>query len=93
MSALSGSPRRGDHPEHSLPRIVSESFWTLVALALGLVAFFAVAGGSAVMTSEVIGFALGLFAMWAIHARSVRRHAVEAHQDERWRRARERRGF
>lgn len=93
MSALSGSPRRGDHPERSLSRIVSESFWTLVALTLGLLAFFLVASGPAIVTWQVTVIVLVLFALWGVHARSVRRHAAEVHRDERWRHARERRGF
>jgi VIT1/CCC1 family predicted Fe2+/Mn2+ transporter len=93
MSALSGFPHRGGHTERRVSRIVSESFWTAVALTLGLVAFFLVAGGSAAMTAPVIVSALVLFVLWALHARSVRRHAVEVHRDERWRHARERRGF
>jgi hypothetical protein len=93
MSALSGSPRRGGHAERSVPRIVSESFWTAVALTLGLLAFFLVAGGPTIVTTPVTVAALVLFVLWVAHARSVRRHAVEFHRDERWRNARERRGF
>jgi len=93
MSALSGSPHRGDHSERSVPRIVSESFWTVVALTLGLLAFFLVAAGSAFVTRQVAVAALVLFVLWGLHVWSVRRHAVEVHRDERWRQARERRGF
>jgi hypothetical protein len=93
MNALSGSPRHSDHSERSLSRIVSESFWTAVALALGLLVFFFVASGPAIVTWQVSMVVLVLFAIWGLHARSVRRHAVDAHYDERWRRARERRGF
>lgn len=93
MSALSGSPRRGGHSERSLSRIVSESFWTIIALTLGLLAFFLVASGPTIVTWQVTVIALVLFVLWGLHARSVRRHAVEVHRDERWRHARERRGF
>ena len=93
MSALSGSPPRGGHSERSLPRIVSESFWTAVALTLGLLAFFLVASGPTIVTWPVTVATLVLFVLWIAHARSVRRHAVEFHRDERWRNARERRGF
>jgi hypothetical protein len=93
MSALSGSPRHGDHAERSLPRIVYESFWTFVVLTIGLLAFFLLAGGPTIVTWPVTIAALVLLAMWGAHARSVRRHAADVHRDERWRHARERRGF
>jgi hypothetical protein len=52
-----------------------------------------VAGGPTIVTTPVTVAALVLFVLWVAHARSVRRHAVEFHRDERWRNARERRGF
>ena len=93
MSALSGSPHSSDNTERRLPRFVSESFWTTVALTLGLLAFFLVASGPTIVTWQVTVIALVLFVLWGLHARSVRRHVVDAHSDERWRHARERRGF
>lgn len=92
MSALSGLPSTR-HAERTLFRTAVESFWTAVALLLGLLAFFVVAGGSALVTGPVIAVGLTLLALWGLHARSIRRHADDVQQDERWRRARERRGF
>jgi fatty acid desaturase len=93
MSALSGIPRLTRQAPRAVVRTATESFWTIVALGLGLFAFFAVAGGSTVLTLPVVVAGLALLGLWGLHARSVRRHAGEEHQDERWRRARERRGF
>jgi hypothetical protein len=93
MSALSGIPPRARNAERTVLRTVAESFWTAVALALGLLAFFAIAGGSAVLTGPTAVAALALLALWGLHARSIRRHVDEVHGDERWRHARERRGF
>jgi hypothetical protein len=93
MNALSGSPRRDDHSESRLSRIISESFWTGVVLVLGLLVFFLVASGPTIVTWQVTVITLVLFVLWGLHARSVRRHSVEVHCDERWRHARERRGF
>jgi hypothetical protein len=64
-----------------------------VALLLGLVAFFVVARGSAVVTGPIVAVGLSLLALWGSHAWSIRRHADEVLHDERWRRARECRGF
>jgi hypothetical protein len=52
-----------------------------------------VASGPTIVTWQVTALALVLFVLWGLHARSVRRHAAEVHRDERWRHARERRGF
>lgn len=93
MSALSGSPQQSSHRERNLPRFVSESFWTAVALVLALLLFFLVASGPRIVTWPVTLTVLALFALWGFHARSVRRHAEDVHRDERWRHARERRGF
>jgi Flp pilus assembly protein TadB len=93
MSALSGSPHQSGDTERRFPRFVSESFWTAVALILGLLAFFLVASGPTIVTWQVSVIALVLFVLWGLHARSVRRHEREVHRDERWRHARERRGF
>jgi len=93
MSALSGIPRRTRHVERTLVRAATESFWTIVALGIGLFAFFAVAGGPSVLTVPVVVAGLALLGLWGLHARSVRRHLDEVHRDERWRHARERRGF
>jgi hypothetical protein len=70
-----------------------ESFWTAVALLLGLLAFFAVAGGSTVVTGPIVVVGLVLLGLWGLHARSVRHHPDAVRADERWRHARERRGF
>ena len=74
-------------------RITVESFWTAVALVLGLLAFFAVAGGSTVVTGPTVVVGLALVVLWGLHARSVRHHPGAVRADERWRQARERRGF
>jgi hypothetical protein len=93
MSALTPIPRHTSDAERRLLRTVAESFWTTVALGIGLVAFFAVAGGSAVLTTPVTVAGLALLVLWGLHAWSVRRHLDDVHHDERWRHARERRGF
>jgi membrane protein implicated in regulation of membrane protease activity len=93
MSALPGSPPRLRHPGHSPVRFVSEAFWTLIALLMGLVAFFVVAGGSALATGPILPVGLTLLALWGLHAWSIRRHVDDVLHDERGRRARERRGF
>ena len=93
MSALTPIPRHTSDAERTLLRTVVESFWTTVALGIGLVAFFAVAGGSAVMTTPVTVAGLALLVLWGLHAWSVRRHLDDVRHDERWRHARERRGF
>jgi hypothetical protein len=94
MSAMSGSPRRrARHPGQSSIRFVAESFWTLVALLLGLLAFFVVTGGSAIVTGPIVLVGLSLLALWGLHAWSIRRHFDDVMHDERWRHARERRGF
>ena len=74
-------------------RTAEESCGTAVALVLGLLAFFAVTGGSAVMTLPVVTTGFALLVLWGLHVGSVHRHAAEERGDERWRRARERRGF
>ena len=93
MSALPGSPRRLRHPGESSVRFVAEAFWTLIALLMGLLAFFVVAGGSAVVTGPIVAVGFALLALWAVHAWSVRRHLDDVRSDERGRHARERRGF
>jgi uncharacterized membrane protein len=93
MSALPGPRRRLRHPGQSSVRFVSEAFWTVVALLMGLLAFFVVAGGSTVVTGPILVAGLALLSLWGLHARSVRRHVDDVHSDERWRHARERRGF
>jgi uncharacterized membrane protein len=93
MSALTPIPRHVRDAERTLWRTVAESFWTAVALGIGLVAFFAVAGGSTVLTTPVIAAGLVLLSLWALHSWSIRRHVDDVHHDERWRHARERRGF
>lgn len=65
----------------------------MVALTLALLVFFLVASGPKIVTWQVAGIGLALFALWALHSRSVRRHELDVHRDERWRHARERRGF
>jgi fatty acid desaturase len=93
MSAFPGHPHRIRDAERTVVRTVADSFWTAVALVLGLLAFFAVAGGSAVITLPVLLMGVALLVLWGLHVGSVRRHAVEERHDERWRHARERRGF
>jgi membrane protein required for beta-lactamase induction len=93
MSALSGNPHRIRDAERTLVRTTVESFWAAVALALGLLAFFAMAGGSTVVTGPTVVVGLVLVVLWSLHARSVRHHPEAVHADERWRHARERRGF
>jgi Flp pilus assembly protein TadB len=93
MSAVSGNPRHIREVERTLMRAAVESFWTAVALTIGLLAFFLVAGGPSIVTWQVTAAALVLLLLWALHARAVRRHVDDVHRDERWRHARERRGF
>jgi fatty acid desaturase len=93
MNAFPGHPHRIRDAERTLVRTAADSFWTAVALVLGLLAFFAVTGGSAVMSLPVVITGLALLVLWGLHAGSVRRHAAQEHGDERWRHARERRGF
>ena len=93
MSALPGTPRRTTTEGRSIFRIISESFWTAIALTIGLLAFFLVAGGPSIVTWQVTAIALTLLVLWGLHARSVRRHVDDVHHDERWRHQRERRGF
>jgi hypothetical protein len=93
MSALTPIPHHMRDAERTVLRTVAESFWTTVALGIGLVAFFAVAGGSAVLTAPVIAAGVALLTLWGLHAWSVRRHLEDVRHDDRWRHARERRGF
>jgi hypothetical protein len=93
MSAVPGHPHRIRDAERTLVRIAADSFWTAVALLLGLLALFAVTGGSAVLTPTVLGTGVALLVLWAVHTGSVRRHAAQERRDLRWRHARERRGF
>jgi hypothetical protein len=93
MGALSGNPHRIRDAERTFVRITVESFWTAVALILGLLAFFALAGGSTVVTGPTVVIGLVLVVLWGLHARSVRHHPEAVRADERWRHARERRGF
>jgi hypothetical protein len=93
MSAVSETHRHIRDVERTLGRTVVESFGTAVALAIGLLAFFLVAGGPSLVTFPVSATALALLALWGLHARTVRRHAEDVRRDERWRHARERRGF
>ena len=93
MSALPGHPHRIRDAERTVVRTAADSFWTAVALVLGLLAFFSVAGGSAVMTLPVLLTGIALLVLWGLHVGSVHRHAIEERHDERWRHARERRGF
>lgn len=93
MSAVPGHPHRIRDAERTAVRTAADSFWAAVALGLGLLAFFAVAGGPAVVTLPVLLTGTALLVLWALHVGSVRRHAVEEHRDVRWRHARERRGF
>jgi hypothetical protein len=93
MSAVSGNPRHIKDVERTLVRTAIESFWAAVALTIGLLTFFLVAGGPSIVTWQVTTAALVLLVLWALHARSVRRHVDDVHADERWRHARERRGF
>ena len=93
MSAVPGHPHSIRDAERTVVRNVADSFWTAVALVLGLLAFFAVAAGSAVMTQPILLTGIALLVLWAMHAGSVRRHADADRHDKRWRHARERRGF
>ena len=93
MSAVPGHPHRVRDAERTVVRTAVESFWTMIALVLGLLAFFAVAGGSTVVTGPIAVVGLALLALWGLHARSVRHHPESLRADERWRHARERRGF
>jgi hypothetical protein len=93
MSALPGTPHRIRDAERTIVRTAVESFWTIIALVLGLLAFFAVAGGSTVVTEPTVVVALVLLVLWGLHVRSVRHHPEAVRADERWRHARERRGF
>ena len=93
MSAFPEHPHRIRDAERTVVRTAADSFWTAVALVLGLLAFFVVASGPGVITLPVFVTGIALLVLWGLHAGSVRRHATEVHQDERWRHARERRGF
>ena len=93
MSAMTPIPRHTRDTDHSMWRTVAESFWAVVALGIGLLLFFLVAGGPSIVTWQVSAVAVLLIVLWALHSRSVRRHIDDVHHDERWRHARERRGF
>ena len=93
MNASPGHPHSIRDAERTAVRTAADSFGAVVALGLGMLAFFAVTGGSAVMTLPVVTTGFALLVLWGLHVGSVRRHAAEEHGDERWRRARERRGF
>jgi uncharacterized membrane protein YczE len=93
MSALPPHPHSIRDAERTLVRTLVESLWALVALALGMLAFFALAVGPTVLTRPAAVGTVVLAVLWGLHARSVRHHPEALHSDERWRRARERRGF